>query len=115
MQPWKCHVRRGEAHQVTFKFSHDFREIRLCIVERGSGREICQLNTYSGLTPKEVEQCARIIRQAPVMVTALQDAARRLYPAKHPNAVALRQMIYSALRGLEEPLTDEPEERIKDI
>jgi hypothetical protein len=49
------------------------------------------------------------------MAKALQDAENRLRAAKHPNAVALRQMIHSALRGLEEPLTDEPNEGIKDI
>jgi hypothetical protein len=115
LRTWKCHVARGEGHQVTFAFGHDFRVFKLLIVERGTGRQICQLSTENGLTEKEVELCARVIRQAPVMAKALQDAENRLRAAKHPNAVALRQMIHSALRGLEEPLTDEPNEGIKDI
>jgi hypothetical protein len=65
------------------------------------------LTTGHGMTGKEVELCSRVIRQAPVMMKALQDAENRSWAATHPNAVALRKMIHSALRGLEEPLSDD--------
>ena len=105
-QPWRCHVSMGEARQVTFKFGHDFREKKLWIVERTTGCKIAELDTV-GLTPKELEIAARLIRQAPIMGNALIEAETRLWHATHPNAVKLRRMIHDALRGLEEPLTDE--------
>ena len=109
---WKCHVIRGEARQVTFKFGHDFRVQKLWIVEVGSGRKVAELSTESGLTDKELELCARVIRSAPVTTKALREAESRLWHATHPNAVRLRQMIHDALRGLEEPISDEQSDRI---
>ena len=109
---WKCHVIRGEARQVTFKFGHDFRVQKLWIVEVGTGRKIAELSTESGLTDKELELCARVIRNAPVTTKALREAESRLRHATHPNAVRLRQMIHDAMRGLEEPLFDEASDRI---
>jgi hypothetical protein len=103
---------RGEARQVTFGFGHDFRVQKLWIVEVGTGKKIAELSTESGLTDKELELCARVIRSAPVMTKAMTEAESRLRHAKHPNAVKLRQMIHDALRGLEEPIFDTESDRI---
>jgi hypothetical protein len=110
-QPWDCHTFMGEARQVTFKFGHDFRERKLWIVERGTGRKIAELATDI-LTAQELDLSARLIRSAPMLGNALFEAQSRLWRAKHPNAVRLRQLIADALRGLEEPISDEATDRI---
>ncbi len=73
---------------------------------------IAELYSESGLTEKELELCARVIRSAPVLTKTLQEAESRLWQATHPNAVKLRQMIHNALRGLEEPIIDAASDRI---
>ena len=110
-QPWQCHSLMGEARQVTFKFGHDFRQRKLLIVERRTGRKIAEMATDI-LTARELDQTARLIRSAPIMGNVLFETQNRLWRAKHPNAVKLRQLISDALRGLEEPLTDKTTDRI---
>jgi len=109
---WKCHLVRGESRQVTFGFGHDFRVQKLWIVEVGTGKRIAELSTDSGLTDSELELCARVIRNAPIMAKTLEEAESRLWKATHPNAIKLRRLIHDALRGMEEPIFDNATDRI---
>ena len=58
---------------------------------------MAELSTESGLTDKELELSARVIRSAPVTTAALREAQSRLWHATHPDAVKLRQMTHDVL------------------
>ena len=108
---WKCHIRRGAPVQVQWGFGHDFSIQKLWIVEIGTGKRIAELSTDSGLTQKEVELCARVIRHAPIMLKTLNECECRLNHATHPNAVKMRRLIHDALRGMEQPIIDNDTDR----
>ena len=107
---WQCVVHRGEAREVTFKFGHDFAPRELCIIDVASGRTVARI--APDLSPPDAERVGRLVRQAPVLHDACCHAVGRLARARHPNAVALRELILGALAGMELPCDDESTDRI---
>jgi hypothetical protein len=107
---WQCVVHRSDAREVTFKFGHDFAPRELWIVDVQSGRRMARI--APDLAANETEEVGRLVRQAPVLHDACCQAVGRLARAKHPNAVALRELILGALAGMELPCSDEASDRI---
>jgi hypothetical protein len=103
IHPWRGHLVYGPPPQMAFGFGHDFRPKTIRIVQSYSGAPVCDLFG----TDKNALINGALVRQAPIMAGALYEASDRLARAKHQNAVALRQVILNALRGLDEPLVDE--------
>lgn len=102
LKAWRAHVIRGPAKQVTFGFGHDFREVKMMIVEAHTGKVIAEVNP--SLDPKQMQLYAALLRQTPILYKAVEMAVWRLGQAKHPNAVKLREMLASSLTGLEVPV-----------
>jgi hypothetical protein len=110
MEQWHSVYIRGEARQVTFKFGHDFAPRELWIVDVTSGRRIARI--APDLSPRDAERVGRLVRQVPVLHDVCCQAVGRLARARHPNAVALRELILGALAGMELPCSDESSDRI---